>query len=245
MNSFLNKVHAILTGQGDAGTTVSGLTADIVKKVLPEDLDWEKVEAESLARMFNAAAAVGRGLYQAEVAFEDVLLGLAREVAERLQTRVLDPCKRQRLQRQTLGALITVGGTLLGYHDEALRWRRYLMEVDLLTQVASRERFLKELDTCLEYVRRTHEPLSLVWVDVDDLRLINDLYGYSVGDAVLRGVASLMAAHFGSQAVVVGGWTATRLAPCSSVWNRRRWWGWWTASGPRCASTALSWTTGR
>lgn len=204
MNSFLTKVRAVLAAPGAAGPTATVPGSEVIKRAVSGTIDWNAMDPEGLTRVFTAAAAEGQRLYLAEVSFEDVLLELVREVAEALRTQVPDPDQRQRLQGQALNALLTTGGALLGYHDEALRWRRFLTEIDLLTQMASRERFLKELDAVLEYARTTHAPLSLVWVDVDDLRLINDLYGYSVGDAVLRGVADLMVAHMGAQAAVCG-----------------------------------------
>jgi diguanylate cyclase (GGDEF)-like protein len=47
----------------------------------------------------------------------------------------------------------------------------------------------------MKRAERTGEPLSLILLDIDDFKLLNDRYGHSVGDAVLRRVADVMIAE--------------------------------------------------
>lgn len=56
---------------------------------------------------------------------------------------------------------------------------------DHLTQAMSRFKLEEEADRWLHFCRRQEIPLSLVFVDVDNLKPINDKYGHLAGDKVL------------------------------------------------------------
>jgi diguanylate cyclase (GGDEF)-like protein len=62
-------------------------------------------------------------------------------------------------------------------------------ETDPLTGVANRRRFHQTLEIeCLRY-SRGHTPLSVLMIDIDNFKVINDRYGHPTGDTVLREVA--------------------------------------------------------
>ncbi|MFP5307558.1 MAG: GGDEF domain-containing protein [Gammaproteobacteria bacterium] len=60
---------------------------------------------------------------------------------------------------------------------------------DPLTGVANRGHFLEMAQLELDRARRFAEPLSIVLVDVDQFRKINDAYGHEVGDRVIVSLA--------------------------------------------------------
>jgi two-component system cell cycle response regulator len=64
---------------------------------------------------------------------------------------------------------------------------------DYLTGLLNRRRFRTALGQEVERWRRYNTPCSLVIVDVDHLKRINDTHGHSAGDVVIRHVASAMA----------------------------------------------------
>ena len=82
--------------------------------------------------------------------------------------------------------------------QDELRWKnRTLTEIssrDALTGVFNRGRFDVVLDEEVSRARRYGKPLSLVLIDIDHFKRVNDLHGHPAGDEVLRVVARIIAA---------------------------------------------------
>jgi diguanylate cyclase (GGDEF)-like protein/PAS domain S-box-containing protein len=66
-----------------------------------------------------------------------------------------------------------------------LEENRKLAETDVLTSVANRYRLEKALPLACERAQRFRQPLSLIAMDIDDFKNINDHYGHALGDAAL------------------------------------------------------------
>jgi len=60
---------------------------------------------------------------------------------------------------------------------------------DALTKVKNRRAFHQALDKEVSRATRSGDPLSLIFVDLDYFKKINDTYGHPMGDKVLREVA--------------------------------------------------------
>ena len=63
---------------------------------------------------------------------------------------------------------------------------------DELTQVASRRYFYQRFEEEMKRAQRYSHPLSLLFLDVDNLKTVNDRYGHLQGDELLRHCASLL-----------------------------------------------------
>lgn len=57
-----------------------------------------------------------------------------------------------------------------------------LVAVDALTGIANRRHFDRVLERELRRARRSGEPLSLVFLDLDEFKLYNDTYGHARGE---------------------------------------------------------------
>lgn len=78
---------------------------------------------------------------------------------------------------------------LTGFSAVALRLRRLHQEnsTDPLTAVTNR----RGLDAVLTVLSQDKTPVAIVLLDIDNFKLVNDTYGHSVGDEVLKTIASV------------------------------------------------------
>ncbi|HDZ07978.1 sensor domain-containing diguanylate cyclase [Pseudohongiella sp.] len=65
-------------------------------------------------------------------------------------------------------------------------------ERDHLTQTLNRRGFDARLDIAFATAKRYQRPLSLIFVDLDHFKKVNDNYGHAVGDEVLRTAAQVL-----------------------------------------------------
>jgi diguanylate cyclase (GGDEF)-like protein/PAS domain S-box-containing protein len=71
----------------------------------------------------------------------------------------------------------------------------HLATTDSLTGVANRRHFMEELETELSRTRRSGRSSTLLMVDIDHFKNINDTYGHAAGDVVLCHFAELAMLH--------------------------------------------------
>ena len=67
-----------------------------------------------------------------------------------------------------------------------------LSTVDPLTGLFNRRAFFKRIKLELERAKRYHEPISLIYIDLDNFKTINDKFGHHTGDRLLKEISSLM-----------------------------------------------------
>ncbi len=80
---------------------------------------------------------------------------------------------------------------LLAAHERVRRLES-IADEDPLVPVLNRRGFLRELERALAYAKRYGGPVSLVFLDIDRFKDVNDRHGHAAGDAVLRHVAELL-----------------------------------------------------
>ncbi|MGN5113096.1 sensor domain-containing diguanylate cyclase [Aeromonas jandaei] len=72
---------------------------------------------------------------------------------------------------------------------------RLLAETDALTGAASRYRLERALQLECERARRFHQPFTVIAMDVDNFKQINDSYGHHTGDQTLINIVALISRH--------------------------------------------------
>lgn len=88
-------------------------------------------------------------------------------------------------------------------HDE-IKIKNRLVVTDSLTQLYNRRYMDERLPFDLLEARINEQPLSIVLLDIDEFKQVNDLYGHAAGDSALAAVAELMK----SQIRGTGDWIA-------------------------------------
>ncbi len=98
-------------------------------------------------------------------------------------------------------ALAALMVELQALRGEAQRLKARLAEAeaaadeDPLTSARNRRAFMRELARVAAYARRYGAQASLVYVDVDGLKALNDRFGHAAGDAALKAIADRLASH--------------------------------------------------
>ncbi len=96
-----------------------------------------------------------------------------------------DVTDRERMERELLQA----SEALRGANQDLKR----LANTDVLTGLANRRRFMEVLEGEIDRAERYDRPLSLVLVDLDHFKEVNDTHGHAGGDEVLRATAGVLA----------------------------------------------------
>jgi two-component system cell cycle response regulator len=109
----------------------------------------------------------------------------------------------RRIDRHALqdGDKIQVGSTTIlkftyaDHFEEDFQQKMYEAALhDGLTKAYTKRYFLDRLPTEVAYARRHLTPLSLLMLDVDHFKKVNDVHGHPAGDQVLVAIASSIAA---------------------------------------------------
>jgi diguanylate cyclase (GGDEF)-like protein len=89
-----------------------------------------------------------------------------------------------------LGILLMVAYLLLVFEAE-MRQARY----DHLTNLGNRRQIMRLLEAERSRSARTDKPYSILYLDIDHFKVLNDTLGHAVGDEALRVVAGVLRAH--------------------------------------------------
>jgi diguanylate cyclase (GGDEF)-like protein len=95
------------------------------------------------------------------------------------------------------GDLLRIGNTIFkflsrnniehAYHEELFR----LAKIDGLTEIYNHRHFADSLDNELERAKRYGRELSLLMIDIDHFKKVNDCFGHRAGDHILKALADI------------------------------------------------------
>jgi len=77
-----------------------------------------------------------------------------------------------------------------------------IADFDTLTLLYNRRKLEVFLDNAAAQNRNTGKPFSVIMIDLDNFKSVNDTYGHSCGDAVLKDIANIIRNTVGNDGVV-------------------------------------------
>lgn len=106
-----------------------------------------------------------------------------------------------RLDLQSRAALEALSEEVIALREEAedmrqaLKEARLLADNDALCPIFNRRAFEREIRREIALAGRFRTPLSLIFIDLDNFKKVNDVYGHAAGDEVLVTIAEMLTAN--------------------------------------------------
>lgn len=92
-------------------------------------------------------------------------------------------------------AFFAITSMLLVALKTALQRQQELADIDGLTQVLNRRAFEQRCRYLFQLADRQCLPVSIGYLDVDNFKRANDVFGHRMGDAILAGIAAVLTRH--------------------------------------------------
>jgi diguanylate cyclase (GGDEF)-like protein len=105
------------------------------------------------------------------------------------------------LTPQVQAALAQLFTEIEELRKEVTRMKAHLAEAealadeDVLTPLANRRAFMRELTRTIAFAQRYGGPAALIYFDLDGFKQVNDRFGHAAGDEALKSVAQRLLAH--------------------------------------------------
>ena len=230
-STVAGEVRALAHAEAEMKSVFSGLV-DLASEVA--SYRWLALHAASSRRLFVHAPAAHRGQceaearaalglpagYETESQFDDRAIAgrpsppIIAEVraGDTLMGEIaLGPVERgaSREDRELMSIVASELGGPLRIVSLVEKARQLAMS-DPLTGLLNRRAFLESIQRWLAHFDRYSQPLSLMLLDVDHFKKVNDTYGHDGGDAVLRAIADALPAAT-RQTDVVARWGGEEL----------------------------------
>lgn len=118
-----------------------------------------------------------------------------RQINDTVQVTAIPPEEMTPRVQQAIMSLMEEVDKLrreLDATNRRLREMEDMADTDALLPIPNRRAFVRELNRMISFAERYGTPSTLVFIDLNDMKLINDKYGHEAGDKALFHVARLL-----------------------------------------------------
>lgn len=189
-------------GDSQAHAPPSGAAADVQPATSPPSTDGQPPTAEPAPPTTTAKETAWLGDLSDRIEDEigshsyriEEISASLRAAKEGDPDMVLDAASRMVLANQQLQAELAAARAEINEHREKVKELAAEARTDVLTGLANRRAFMEDLERRFEQWRRHDVPLSLIMLDIDHFKNINDRFTHAGGDAALRHLGDLLRA---------------------------------------------------
>lgn len=135
-----------------------------------------------------------------------VTIGMREGIREARQSHVMPPRPTLNKHRSLMARLVHFIETTTQELEESNRKLKHLAQIDRLTGLFNRGETEASLRNLLQRAQEMKDPLSVLMMDVDDFKVINDSYGHAVGDDTLKTIAKILRKNTRRGSDVPGRW---------------------------------------
>ena len=186
---------------------------DALKRVEDSSMAWIKEDTEAAIREINSSVTLNFSLMFIVTAMilllavstiKGMLVALERLLSSmRYMISTKDFGSRIPIKsRDEIGMISQSFNELLDIVEKLINEKDILARTDMLTGACNRRRFGELFAHEAEHCQRYHHDLTLIMIDVDNFKQINDNNGHLAGDKVLIQLAELLKSHVRSIDVV-------------------------------------------
>ena len=179
----------ILTGAFNVDTVISSINEAQVDFFFSKPVRLQEV-TQAIEKLWNnrQLEMERNALHRENGRMVKQLRGVNEQLEKKVKQRTRALSKTNRKLKEALGEIEEKNRTLTGL-NEALNIQA---SVDGLTGVFNRREFDHRLSAEWGRFRRHHRPLSIIMLDIDFFKKVNDQYGHPCGDTVLKTLGQIM-----------------------------------------------------
>lgn len=150
-----------------------------------------------LYKLYEAAKKVSQNDYTATVDIKTKdEFGLLGQVFNKMLANIQTSFNKLDLMNKNLEGLVVERTQKLLETNEELKLKNHKLEIlsttDMLTGLFNRRYIEEQIQISIKRSERYGQDMSLVMLDIDRFKLVNDTYGHDVGDGVLVSIAKIL-----------------------------------------------------
>jgi len=201
ITGMFSRLFSLLPFRGSSEESLNqdGETSDLLIAVDPREQDLY----DSVQIIRNILLTLGANLQLTDDAARDssLVLGDVKNAVNRMglptnlgeaQSLLIKEIDRVISSNTSLKGKLARSQAVLSEQQSQIEHLRTAVRIDGLTQVANRTFFDEKLGEMIKLRHRYDDPFSLMVIDIDNFKGINDGFGHPAGDRILKGIAKKM-----------------------------------------------------